>query len=215
MDFSKHLYSFEEFSTKQFGKGRVDRLYVNDSDFNSVLFVNFKGILTVSGDFGNWVFDREFIPSEKNQYCIPYMNEKLRKSSEQSAGEFDSEATVASLKKRVTEILSEHFPDKIEKLEQREATLEDRSFFQEAVILFQTLKYQNTTSVENDMKELDWILDLWSKSDNWIEYVASAMSEMPGHLSSDSIIVENKMHFGLAVVYKAFDEICKRIAREK
>mgnify|MGYP000915985701 CR=1 FL=1 len=62
----------------------------------SVVFINTCGVMTVTGDFGNWVFCREFHPSGGKDAMVSdgYWNEKARIHSTQELGNYDSEATL-------------------------------------------------------------------------------------------------------------------------
>ena len=69
----------------------------------SVKFINTQGILAVTGDFGNWIFCREFHPSEKSAVSDGYWCEKLQIASSQEPEEFGVEAT----KKEIIEKLKD------------------------------------------------------------------------------------------------------------
>jgi len=56
-----------------------------------VKFINTSGIMAVTGDYGNWIFCREFIPNPKNKSSEGYWVEKLQISSCQDPYEFDTE----------------------------------------------------------------------------------------------------------------------------
>lgn len=65
----------------------------------SIRFTNAFGAMTVTGDYGNWVFCREFYPNAidagvNEQYWL----EKLRTYSEQDPYEFDEEETRKEIK---------------------------------------------------------------------------------------------------------------------
>ena len=60
----------------------------------SIRFTNAFGVMTVTGDYGNWVFCREFFPNAIDVgVCESYWLEKLRTYSEQDPYEFDEEET--------------------------------------------------------------------------------------------------------------------------
>jgi hypothetical protein len=65
---------------------------------NGLTFINAKGVMTVTGDFGNWVFCREFHPKKDDYVSRGYMDEKLQIASEQTSHKFDSETTVNLIK---------------------------------------------------------------------------------------------------------------------
>lgn len=67
------------------------------TNVDSVVFINSCGVLTVTGDFGNWVFNREFHPSIKNKVSAGYWDEKLQIASVQRAKEYDAETTLDNI----------------------------------------------------------------------------------------------------------------------
>ena len=64
-----------------------------DTICDNVKFINTNGILAVTGDYGNWIFCREFHPSKDGRVSDHYWCEKLQNSSTQKPYEFDGEAT--------------------------------------------------------------------------------------------------------------------------
>jgi hypothetical protein len=71
---------------------------------NCVKFINTNGIMAVTGDFGNWIFCREFHPSKDGKPCSSYWSEKLRYASTQDPYEFDA----TSAKEEIGELKKEH-----------------------------------------------------------------------------------------------------------
>lgn len=88
LDFSKHeLRIIEE-------KGLlVHFLQIPKSYYHCIKFINTNGILAVTGDYGNWIFCREFIPSSDGYVSEGYWLEKLINSSTQKPMEFDPQGT--------------------------------------------------------------------------------------------------------------------------
>lgn len=76
----------------------IHTLHINNSNCNKVVFINCEGVLTVTGDFGNWVFCREFHPSADGFVSDGYWAEKLRMASEQTTSSFCSEETMKAIK---------------------------------------------------------------------------------------------------------------------
>jgi len=69
-----------------------------------VKFINCEGVMSVTGDLGNWIFCRRFIPSAESDYVSDgYWIEKLRNSSEQSAGNYSPELTEQEIKEMLSE----------------------------------------------------------------------------------------------------------------
>lgn len=65
---------------------------------NGFTFINSNDAMAVTGDFGNWIFCREFHPSaDAEKISDSYWNEKLRMKSQQTAGEFDTESTIEAI----------------------------------------------------------------------------------------------------------------------
>ena len=99
IDWSKH----EVIVTEQ------EELLVHDfkipnSSTHRVRFINTNGILAVNGDFGNWIFCREFHPSAEGAVSDGYWIEKLRNSSCQEPSKYDGEITTQRLKEAIADI---------------------------------------------------------------------------------------------------------------
>lgn len=68
-----------------------------------IRFINSCGTLTVNGDFGNWVFCREFHPSRDGRVSRGYWDEKLEIASVQESKKFSIEETQELLKDYIEE----------------------------------------------------------------------------------------------------------------
>lgn len=88
IDYSKHVVT----ETKSEGL-LVHHFGEPGTIINSMTFINTHGIMAVTGDFGNWIFCREFHPSAEGRVSDHYWQGKLRNSSTQVGEEYDSEAT--------------------------------------------------------------------------------------------------------------------------
>lgn len=103
----KDRYSEWDFSAYQLDTTlldgvRIDRVHKNSSMCGSVTFINARGILAVTGDFGNWIFCREFHPAASNYVSQGYWLEKMETCSSGQCGmEYDRDAT----HKQVEEIM--------------------------------------------------------------------------------------------------------------
>lgn len=64
---------------------------------DSVKFINVQGVLVVTGDYGNWMFCRDFSPADGDMVSDYYWLEKLRISSSQEGEEFSTEKTRAAI----------------------------------------------------------------------------------------------------------------------
>lgn len=88
---------------KEFVSFRMDILKMPNTITNSVKFINTGGVMTVTGDFGNWVFCREFEPDGRAGAGASegYWKEKLSIGSCQVVEKYDSDATKAEIKRRI------------------------------------------------------------------------------------------------------------------
>jgi len=99
LDFSKHeLFIIENDLVK------IHHLKKPNTNIDNIKFINCQGIMTVTGDYGNWVFCRQFIPVNSGETVSGgYWKEKLRISSSQEPDEFNPELTT----KQINELLLE------------------------------------------------------------------------------------------------------------
>jgi hypothetical protein len=107
VDFSKHTHTVEIYKcgVKEI---RVDTLQFENSRENMVQFINTSETMSVTGDFGNWIFCRPFIPSSKNYVSSYYWIEKLRTLSEQKLDELDLEAISQKIEQELDHGLGEY-----------------------------------------------------------------------------------------------------------
>ena len=121
IDFSKH-----EVITKKCEGVLIHVFKQPDTFVNSIKFINAEGILAVTGDFGNWIFCREFHPSSNNNDGVSagYWDEKLEISSQQKAKKYDAEETTKCINEfkesyldAYGEEMNEEVKDWIEQLE--------------------------------------------------------------------------------------------------
>jgi len=104
VDFSKH----ELIVTEQDGL-LIHRLkHPEYSHMNSVKFINTNDIMAVTGDYGNWIFCREFHPSAGGGVSDGYWLEKLSIASSQDGREFDSERTREEIQRGIDGELEEY-----------------------------------------------------------------------------------------------------------
>ncbi len=88
IDFSKHEITIIESDGVLIHKFKKPNTIIN-----SLIFINACGVMTVTGDFGNWVFCREFHPTPNSKVDGSYWSEKLRISSVQKSASYDSDET--------------------------------------------------------------------------------------------------------------------------
>jgi len=117
-DFSEHTHVVEEFKSDKGNTVRIDHLRKGSSNHGYVRFVNDDYGLSVFGDFGNWIFCRPFVPSNKGYVCVSYWNEKLKISSSQDHARYDSDETEKEIKELINGRLEEygHEGEELEKL---------------------------------------------------------------------------------------------------
>lgn len=94
MDFSRH-----ELTVTQLDGVLIHEFKRPNTRNCMLVFINCKGVMTVTGDLGNWVFCREFhpSPSETNVVSAGYWDEKLEISSIQHAKKYDAEQTMKDI----------------------------------------------------------------------------------------------------------------------
>jgi len=68
-----------------------------DTICQSIKYINTNGIMAVTGDYGNWIFCREFHPTGEGGVSDQYWCEKLRIHSNQKDKDFNTELTVKQL----------------------------------------------------------------------------------------------------------------------
>jgi len=96
IDFSKHQVIVSDHENLL-----VHYLRKPDTICGSIKYINTNGILAVTGDYGNWIFCREFHPSAKGYVSDGYWKEKLHIASSQEANEYDAEHTQAELEAKI------------------------------------------------------------------------------------------------------------------
>jgi hypothetical protein len=103
IDFSKHVLTTFEDKYVTIYEFKIPGTYTH-----SMKFINTSGVMTVTGDWGNWVFCREFHPGPENGVSDGYWIEKLHISSCQKPYKYDSDETTRRLKERLQEIKEEY-----------------------------------------------------------------------------------------------------------
>ncbi|MDD4970850.1 MAG: hypothetical protein PHT07_15590 [Paludibacter sp.] len=107
IDFSKHVHTVDVYKHED-KEIQVDHFKIPDSMTNYIQFINTDRVLTITGDFGNWVFCRPFVPSIDGYVSDGYWLEKLRILSSQVPGSYDGEATASEIQKLIDEGLQEY-----------------------------------------------------------------------------------------------------------
>lgn len=81
----------------------VHHLRKPNTVMDSIKFINTNGILAVNGDYSNWIFCREFVPTANGRADSHYWKEKLKIGSCQEPSKYDSERT----EERIREMLAD------------------------------------------------------------------------------------------------------------
>jgi hypothetical protein len=122
IDFSKH-----ELIIKKTEYFKEYWLKIPNKCQNNIKYINIGGIMAVTGDYGNWIFCREFYPSA-NGYCSDtYWAEKLRISSTQDPYEFNYDMAIKEAKE-----LKEEYPKFSKSIDEFILSFEDEYDFVEA-----------------------------------------------------------------------------------
>ncbi len=126
IDFSKHELKITKL------EGVLIHEFKRPDTRNCMLvFINSCGVMTVTGDFGNWVFCREFHPSANNESGVSggYFDEKLEISSVQKSDKYDAEETskrIDEFKKTFEESYGREMnEDEMDWIEQLENNVDD------------------------------------------------------------------------------------------
>lgn len=75
---------------------------------NCIKFINTNGIMAVIGDFGNWIFCREFHPSKEGGVSDGYWKEKLGIASTQKASDYSPRQTEIRIKEAINGGMEEY-----------------------------------------------------------------------------------------------------------
>lgn len=98
VDFSKHTIT----ESKE-GGVLIHRFREPGTMTHAVTFINAAGVLAVTGDFGNWIFCREFHPSKKGGVSDSYWCEKLKIASTQNPYDYDADGTEKELEEKIAD----------------------------------------------------------------------------------------------------------------
>lgn len=113
-----------------------------------VKFINIDGVLVVTGDYGNWIFCREFHPTSDGFVSDYYWCEKLQINSEQKPYEFDSENTEKELKEGIEKGLKDYGyeGERLEKM---------KEYYQDCLNYVYNSEFEYTSFAYNNM--LSWM----------------------------------------------------------
>jgi len=92
LDFSQH-----EMHVIKTDEVLIHHLKKPNTICDNIKYINCGGILAVTGDYGNWIFCREFHPSAEGGVSGGYWDEKLQICSEQTASKYCSDSTAEAI----------------------------------------------------------------------------------------------------------------------
>jgi hypothetical protein len=133
-------------------------------DYNKMYrfdFINTNGVMVVTGDYGNWMFCREFHPSPDGMVSDYYWCEKIKIASTQEPFEFDYEATEKEILEAINveggfegddlEIMTEYYESLLDKVHEGE-------FYYEAYAYGEMPYLITSGCVPNNKKIKHWLL---------------------------------------------------------
>jgi len=155
---------------------------------DSIKYINCDGILAVTGDYGNWIFCREFHPDAEGGVSDGYWYEKLQISSTQNGMDFDPEETKKELKAKIHEYLEDNGKEWTEVIDE---------------------------DGDTDDEVFEYYLRCIEKCDESLfDYEYYAYREFPPDLDYDDVVVYKDYKYWLKAVYDGFDEMCRRLKEE-
>lgn len=102
-DWGKH----KQVENTVFMDGKCVNMYTfADPETNNlaIKIINIEGLCVITGDLGNWIFDRCFHPIAGESVNVPYWLKKLRQNSTQQPCDFDTKETIRQIDEKVKEI---------------------------------------------------------------------------------------------------------------
>ena len=105
LNLSEHVFSHVHISKTGCMTTDIDifRFAKPDTVTEGMTFVNAEGIMSVTGDWGNWIFCRMFFPSATGYVSDSYWCEKLRIASKQDSHSHDKDTAI----KEIDELLND------------------------------------------------------------------------------------------------------------
>lgn len=168
VDFSKHeLIHISEPHVK------IWKLKIKDSVQKMVTFINSENIMAVTGDYGNWIFCKEFHPSKDGYVSDYYWCEKLQILSEQEYKEFDYEYTIELLEEEIKELKEEPYENE----EQQKEALE---YYEECLFWAKNddeIDYINYARNFPNFMDSDFFI-IGKKIKNWLLIIFDAFEEI-------------------------------------
>lgn len=186
-----------------------------DTAWDSVIFINSCGIMAVTGDYGNWIFNREFHPEgDKVSEC--YWLEKLSISSEQTGLVYDQKETFEDIIDAMVELIINNDESVLwEKSKEfiNEVTPKIRRECQEFVIDDRLL---------DDLDDHIWNLEVIKEGLRYYvscyhqnnegehRYEVFAHDNLPESWDHEYVVIARVISPQLKAVFDAYDEIVRR-----
>lgn len=159
----------------------IHHLQKPNSVSQNVKFTNTGGVLVVTGDYGNWIFCREFHPSEEGFVSGGYWCEKLQIASTQEPYEMDSDAIIEELHRMVKEGAAEYGWEGNELEEMKEYYTNCLDYAEESKEIYQAFAHQNYPSF-TDYECVVYLTDYKV----WLKCVFDAFNEICRRLEKEN-----------------------------
>lgn len=145
IDFSNH-----ELSVIDHGDTKIYHLKKPDTSCDNIKYIASGGILAITGDYGNWIFDKEFRPDINDKVSDQYWCDKLKMSSCQEPYMFDSEATIKEIKKAIKEYKAEYGKEvDLDVIEYYQQCIEKANYHELDYTAFAYREYPSNVSIED------------------------------------------------------------------
>lgn len=164
IDWSKH-----EVITRNEGKALIHIIKQPDTCINAVYFYNIGGILAVTGDFGNWMFCREFHPSADGGVSDSYWCEKARISSSQVTHKYNADET----RTEIESLLANKDEDDALSKEESEYLNDLLDYVDDSYERYMVYAYDNQVG-RFDYENIPCV----KKIDQWLECIFDAFDEI-------------------------------------
>jgi hypothetical protein len=208
IDFSKHELHITEQDNLL-----IHHLKKPDTFWDNIKFINTNGVMVVTGDYGNWIFCREFHPSPENGVSDCYWCEKLKNSSTQECYEFDEDST----KETIDELLKEDdlSEEEIEYLEGCLDALCNGEFDYTYFAYRENIgRFEDGESVPCDKKIKSWLLTIFDGFDEICRRLAEKENNYANRIYRRNFRWKNKNFPTICkTLHKSFWRLCSHERR--